>query len=229
MIRILAPVITLVLLVICIQPAHARPEFLARFQGDQFRRPDVDGCIVCHVSAQGGGQRNDFGVAFQAAGQNITPLLRANFPDRFKFETVKLPTGATFYFSDPEGKFAVFEREQQKMLVDLATIAPVKTDKPDPMPPANRMTFFITSKGMGNGGHLEGLAGADRHCQALAQAAGAGDRTWRAYLSTSFQDSPAINAGDRIGSGPWYNAKGILIARGPADLHSSSNRLGKEN
>jgi hypothetical protein len=62
----------------------------------------------------------------------------------------------------------------------------------------------------------------------LAEAAGAGDRTWRAYLSTSFEDKPAVNAGDRIGSGPWFNAKGALIARGVADLHAGG-RLTKEN
>ena len=94
-------------------------------------------------------------------------------------------------------------------------------------PPANRMTFFLTSEGPGNGGHLEGLAGADRHCQALAEAVDAGDRTWRAYLSTSFQGSPAINAGDRIGTGPWFNAKGQLVARGVTDLHRN-NRLTKQ-
>src|SRR5207253_2975443 len=114
---------------------------------------------------------------------------------------------------DPESKFVVFEKEGQKTIIDLTAMAAVTTDKPEPLPPpANRMTFFVTSKGMGNGGHLQGLAGADRHCQALAEAAGAGDRTWHAYLSTSFQDKPAINAGDRIGTGPLYNAKGALIA-----------------
>jgi hypothetical protein len=208
-------------LLIYAEPAYARPEFLTRFQDDAFRKPDADGCIVCHVSSRGGGPRNDFGSAFAAAGEVITPLLRASFPDRFKFETVKLPNGTVFYFSDPENKFVVLEKDQQKTLIDLAAMFAVKTDKPDPIPPpANRMTFFVTSRGMGNGGHLQGVAGADRHCQALAEAAGAGDRTWRAYLSTSFEEKPAINAGDRIGSGPWYNAKGALIARGVADLLS---------
>jgi hypothetical protein len=213
-----------VFLLAYVEQAHARPEFLTRFQSDAFRKADVDGCIVCHVSARGGGPRNEFGTAFAAAGQAITPMLRANFPDRFKFETVKLPNGTAFYFSDPENKFVVLEKEQQKTLIDLTAMSAVKTDKPETLPPpANRMTFFVTSKGVGNGGHLQGLAGADRHCQALAEAAGAGDRTWRAYLSTSFQENPAINAGDRIGSGPWYNAKGGLIARGAVDLHSGAH------
>jgi hypothetical protein len=69
-------------------------------------------------------------------------------------------------------------------------------------------SFFITSVGSGNGADLGGLAGADRHCQGLADAVGAGDREWHAYLSTiATPDAPAINARDRIGTGPWYNAK----------------------
>lgn len=91
------------------------------------------------------------------------------------------------------------------------------------------MSFFITSAGPGNGADLGGLEGADRHCQQLAQAAGAGDRTWRAYLSTSAMNGkPAVNARDRIGSGPWYNAKGALAAMDVTDLHSENSKLGKE-
>jgi len=83
------------------------------------------------------------------------------------------------------------------------------------------MTFFITSTPVGNGGDLGGLDGADKHCQTLAQAAGAGSKTWRAYLST--QGSGAVNARDRIGRGPWQNAKGIVIAKDVADLHGNNN------
>jgi hypothetical protein len=83
------------------------------------------------------------------------------------------------------------------------------------------MTFFITSAGPGKGGDLGGLDGADKHCQALAQAAGAGSKTWRAYLST--QGDKAVNARDRIGKGPWQNAKGVVIAKDVADLHNSNN------
>ncbi len=93
------------------------------------------------------------------------------------------------------------------------------------------MTFFITSVGPGKGGDLGGLEGADRHCQALATAAGAGDRTWRAYLSTQapkLNDPNVIHARDRIGTGPWHNAKGVLIARNVEDLHSARNNLTKE-
>jgi hypothetical protein len=93
----------------------------------------------------------------------------------------------------------------------------------------NPMTFFITSKGPGDGANLGGLTGADRHCQNLATAAGAGNRTWRAYLSTNAADGqPAVNARDRIGKGPWYNAKGVRVAENVGDLHSDKNKLGKE-
>ena len=87
------------------------------------------------------------------------------------------------------------------------------------------MGFFVTSAGPGNGANLGGLAGADRHCQMLAAAAGAGDRTWRAYLSTSASGGQAaVNARDRIGQGPWHNAKGVRIAPNVADLHGDIER-----
>ena len=79
------------------------------------------------------------------------------------------------------------------------------------------MSFFVTSVGVGNGGNLGGLAGADAHCQKLATAAGRGSGTWHAYLST--QGPNAVNARDRIGKGPWYNGKGELVARDVNDLH----------
>src|SRR5215211_7675927 len=88
------------------------------------------------------------------------------------------------------------------------------------------MTFFITSAGPGKGGDLGGLEGADAHCQSLAQAAGAGNKTWRAYLSTqasALSDPKFVNARDRIGSGPWQNAKGVVIARNVEELHSANN------
>ncbi|MGQ0749001.1 MAG: hypothetical protein ACT4PS_00550 [Betaproteobacteria bacterium] len=88
------------------------------------------------------------------------------------------------------------------------------------------MTFFITSAGPGKGGNFGGLAGADQHCQSLAKAAGAGQRTWRAYLSTqapALNDPNFVNARDRIGSGPWQNAKGAVIARNVEELHGANN------
>ncbi len=91
------------------------------------------------------------------------------------------------------------------------------------------MTFFVTSRGSGKGGDLGGLAGADAHCLALAKAEGAGDHTWRAYLSTvGSQTEPAVNARDRIGKGPWYNAEGTLIAADLAQLHGAETPITKE-
>jgi hypothetical protein len=88
----------------------------------------------------------------------------------------------------------------------------------------NKMGFFVTSTGSGKGADLGGLAGADKHCQSLAQAAGASKRTWHAYLSTSASGgAKAVNARDRIGHGPWYNANGVLIARNVDQLHDNGN------
>ena len=83
------------------------------------------------------------------------------------------------------------------------------------------MTFFVTSVGSGKGADFGGMDGADKHCQALAAAAGAGNRTWRAYLSSS--GPPAVNAKDRVGSGPWQNAKGVVVAKDSAELHGTNN------
>jgi hypothetical protein len=94
-----------------------------------------------------------------------------------------------------------------------------------------KMTFFVTSAGPGKGGDLGGLEGADRHCQSLAAAASAGKRTWHAYLSTqgsSLSDPKFVNARDRIGTGPWQNVKGVVVARNVDDLHSPSNNVTKE-
>jgi hypothetical protein len=88
------------------------------------------------------------------------------------------------------------------------------------------MTFFVTSAGPGKGADLGGLAGADAHCASLAQAAGSTGKTWHAYLST--QGAGAVNARDRIGSGPWQNAKGVTIAKSVDDLHSDANNLTKQ-
>jgi hypothetical protein len=89
------------------------------------------------------------------------------------------------------------------------------------------MTFFVTGNGPGKGADLGGLAGADKHCQDLAASAGAGAKTWHAYLST--QGAGAVNARDRIGKGPWMNAKGLVVAASVADLHSANNKLNKQN
>jgi hypothetical protein len=89
------------------------------------------------------------------------------------------------------------------------------------------MTFFVSSVGPGKGGDLGGLAGADAHCQQLAAAVGAGNKTWRAYLSTNLAGG-SVNARDRIGRGPWQNADGVVIAQNVDDLHSAKNRITQE-
>jgi hypothetical protein len=104
----------------------------------------------------------------------------------------------------------------------------VVADRFDAQESSRPMSFFITSAGPGNGADLGGLEGADRHCQELAGSVGASG-TWRAYLSASASDgAPAVHARDRIGDGPWHNAKGVQVAASVADLHSDSNKLGKE-
>ena len=88
------------------------------------------------------------------------------------------------------------------------------------------MTFFVTSVGVGNGADLGGLDGADKHCQALAEAADAKGKTWRAYLSTQAKDGePAVSAKDRIGAGPWHNAKGVVIAANLDSLHYDNSNI----
>ena len=94
--------------------------------------------------------------------------------------------------------------------------------------PQGKMTFFVTSVNPGKGADLGGLAGADAHCQALATAVGGGKRTWRAYLATTSNGQPQVNARDRIGKGPWQNVKGDVIATGVEDLHSANNKLTKQ-
>src|SRR5262245_54701167 len=103
-------------------------------------------------------------------------------------------------------------------------VFPTLAQRPERSP----MTFFVTSSGLGKGANLGGIKGADAHCQALANAAGGGAeaKTWRAYLSvTDLNGKGAINARDRIGRGPWHNAKGVRIAVDVEDLHSDSNNV----
>jgi hypothetical protein len=109
----------------------------------------------------------------------------------------------------------------------LAAVIAVAAQPAQAQSPAT--SFFVTSVGIGNGANLGGLAGADNYCQTLAQAAGAGAKTWRAYLSTQGADGkPAVNARERIGNGPWQNSKGVVIAKDVAELHSASNNLTKQ-
>jgi hypothetical protein len=95
---------------------------------------------------------------------------------------------------------------------------------------SENISFFLTSKGPGNGADLGGLSGADSYCHELAASVGAGDKKWRAYLSTSAEgNKPSVNARDRIGNGPWFNAKGVKVANNVDDLHSDNSKLSKEN
>ena len=116
---------------------------------------------------------------------------------------------------------------KSKITLLLASIAALSTLAAcGSMPSGNRstMSFFVTSAGPGKGADLGGLAGADAHCQSLAAGANAGHRTWRAYLSTGWTSTtPVVNARDRIGSGPWINAKGEWIARNVEHLHGVNN------
>ena len=107
------------------------------------------------------------------------------------------------------------------VLSGLSTGAQQQSDEPP------EMGFFITSVGIGDGGNLGGLAGADAHCQALADAAGGGGRTWRAYLST--QGAGAVDARDRIGSGPWANAEGLVVASSVENLHYDNSNFNWEH
>lgn len=109
----------------------------------------------------------------------------------------------------------------------VAGCAGMQSARPGP----ENMTFFVTSTNPGKGADLGGIEGADKHCQTLAQAAGAGTRTWRAYLSTqapALSDPKFVNARDRIGAGPWQNAKGVVVARNVEELHSPANNITKE-
>ena len=115
----------------------------------------------------------------------------------------------------------------QLIFASLVLSGGLLAQAPPATPPAKQpMSFFVTSVGIGNGANLGGLAGADAHCLKLAAAAGAGDRTWRAYLSEqAVEGKPAVNARDRIGKGPWHNAKGTMIARDQAHLHGDTVEL----
>src|ERR1700679_1201270 len=115
--------------------------------------------------------------------------------------------------------------------LDLVSATPLRRTRaiqPAQAQSANT-TFCVTSAGVGKGADLGGLDGADKHCQTLAQAAGATAKTWHAYLSAQATEAkPAVNARDRIGKGPWQNSKGVVIAKDVADLHSASNNLTKQ-
>jgi hypothetical protein len=117
-----------------------------------------------------------------------------------------------------------------RFAIPLAAVVfalPAAAQPPAPQP-QGPMSFFVTSVGTGNGANLGGLAGADAHCQQLAAAAGRGNATWRAYLSQAgAPGAPQVHARDRIGEGPWYNARGVVIAWNVDDLHEDRNNIRK--
>src|SRR5262245_8818475 len=116
------------------------------------------------------------------------------------------------------------------LIASVAMVALASSAQAQQGPQSPGMTFFVTSIGPGKGADLGGLEGADRHCQTLAQNAGAGNKTWRAYLSSNqAQQGGATNARDRIGKGPWQNFKGEVVAKDVDDLHSDNNKLNREN
>jgi hypothetical protein len=117
------------------------------------------------------------------------------------------------------------EAESMRKIVTLFMLALFTAATPPVSSQGQPMRFFVSSTGLGSGANLGGLAGADKHCQTLAAKAGAGGRTWRAYLSTS---GPDVHARDRIGSGPWHNAKGVLIASNVAELHSDKVNINND-
>lgn len=114
--------------------------------------------------------------------------------------------------------------------VVIAAASLASTPAPRPTFAQQDMSFFITSVGSGDGANLGGLEGADKHCSTLAEAAGVRGKSWHAYLSQqAVGGKSAINARDRIGKGPWKNAKGVVVATSVDDLHSDANKLSKEN
>jgi hypothetical protein len=111
----------------------------------------------------------------------------------------------------------------------LAAVALTGVALPTAAQAQQAMTFFVSSVGSGNGGNLGGIAGADAHCQSLAKAAGSALTNWHAYLSTTEPGgTEGVNARDRIGRGPWHNAKGAIVAKSVDDLHSSGNNVNKQ-
>src|SRR5881397_4014370 len=111
-------VLVMVAFLVCTSPVFAMPQFLQMFRNDPFRNPAVDGCNTCHMSPQGGDARNVFGQAFERGGKEITPMLRAQFPDRFAYPTSRTDS-LVIHFSDPANQQVVMESAGRRMLVDV--------------------------------------------------------------------------------------------------------------
>src|SRR5262249_31609109 len=138
--------------------------------------------------------------------------------------TSRGPSSESRYSLDRKRRIDMSRRRYVLSVIALCSVGSlVITRAQNPKNAPQPMSFFVTSAGPGKGAELGGLAGADQHCQKLAAGVGAGGRTWRAYLSTSASGGQAaVNARDRIGQGPWYNAKGARIAQNLADLHGDT-------
>src|ERR1051325_10203324 len=131
---------TIVVFLVWSIPAFSMPQFLQAFRADPFRNPAIDGCGTCHVSPQGGGPRNPFGLAFMANGERITPLFRAQFPDHFIYPLSRVNDRLTIHFSDPDKKQIVTETDGMRSLVDVAA-----TTSEIPVDPYAREGVFFGS------------------------------------------------------------------------------------
>ncbi len=134
-------ILGIAIIFLCSAPAFAMPQFLQAFRSDPFRNPAVDGCGTCHVNQEGGGPRNPFGQAFQSSGEHFTPMLRAQFPDRFVYPVTKISDSVTIHFSDPDKKQIVTETDGMKSLVDVSASTvngrPAGTPALPDLPPAS--------------------------------------------------------------------------------------------
>lgn len=189
----------------------------------QFGRPSgvyIDANDVLYVAdSESNARRNPGFRRGIYIGSARTGEVTAFIPDPEPDPDNSATSGAEGVAADAEGN--IYGAEVGPMTLRKYTRAGARASQ--------SMSFFITSRGPGDGANLGGLAGADAHCAALAEAVGVTGREWRAYLSTTATDGqPAVNARDRIGSGPWYNARGVLIARDVTELHSDNANLNKQ-
>jgi hypothetical protein len=172
-----------------------------------------------------------FGVLAAIMSTVSTAQAQAQGAGPFVREPFMLVSGRCAGDGSPDNNTRESEMAKTTCFAIVAAVAATSFGSPSSWaqqaaPQAPNMTFFVTSNGLGKGADLGGIEGADRHCQALAQGAGAGAKTWHAYLST--QGTGFVNARDRIGSGPWQNFKGEVVAQNVADLHSDKNKLGMQ-
>ena len=154
--------------------AGARPEYHEQFLADPLRNAEAEGCGVCHQDTAGGGPRGDFGEQFEAAGLVITPMMRASFPELFDVPEAPIGERGTLRFLDSDNRSAIVEMDGETFVIDLpeGVLNVVGEDETEeetigPRVPG-KFSFFVTSVGLRRGGNLGGIAGADLHCQSLA-------------------------------------------------------------